>query len=145
MPRYYFAYGSNMDEGRMKERGVRIINKYPGKLIGWKLVFHEFLRDSGVYADIVEATNCFVEGIVYEVDESVDLLDEFENVPVDYLRKEMIIESMGKQLLCIVFVGNKANISGESRPKQKYLNHLLKAGLVSKTYYQKLEQTKTSD
>ena len=41
---YYFAYGSNMDEDKLKiKRRINFYKKFSGKIDGWEIVFDESL------------------------------------------------------------------------------------------------------
>jgi len=137
-----------MDKEWMKERGVKFTKRFSGKLIGWKLVFVEFPKFNldGGYANIEQDPHSIVEGIIYEVDDSVSKLDKFEQVPVDYFKKDLIVKSKDKEFLCLVYVGNKKNIGKNRAPTQDYLNHLLKGKeFLSEKYYEKLERLNTFD
>ena len=62
----YFAYGSNMNPARMKDRGVIFSSRELLRLPGYSLKFHKIARsspDTGV-ASIVPDENCVVEGLL---------------------------------------------------------------------------------
>ncbi|MCP3025930.1 gamma-glutamylcyclotransferase [Halobacillus sp. A5] len=82
-PVYYFAYGSCMDNARFKKAGVdhlfeRIIGG--AHLNHYEMLFSHHLTD-GARADIGEAENGLVEGVLYEVnEEALDYLYMREGV-----------------------------------------------------------------
>jgi len=134
-----------MDEERMKKRGVNFFNKFHGKLVGFKLVFQEFLKDKnkGSYANIVPDKDSFVEGVVYEVDESIAQLDGYENIPTNYNKEEVLISTDKGDILCLVYIGNKKNIGIQKSPKKEYLGHLLEGkSLLSEEYFDMLSKIK---
>ena len=85
---FYFAYGSNMDEGQMRERcpGARLVSS--AVLNNYRLDFTIFSpkRKCGC-ADVVSAPGHKVYGLVYSIsEEELVRLDGYENVPVAYKR-----------------------------------------------------------
>ena len=78
MNRFYFAYGSNMNPDRIRERipQARLVGKATIK--GWRL------RER-LYADIERARGGQVEGVLYLVtDSEVHRLDAYEGYPSVY-------------------------------------------------------------
>ena len=78
MNRFYFAYGSNMNPDRIRERipGARLVGKATIK--GWKLA-------ERLYADIERSKGSRVEGVLYLVTESERFrLDSYEGYPHIY-------------------------------------------------------------
>ena len=67
---YYFAYGSNMDEHRLKEkRKITFYEKFSGKLDGWELIFNKIAstKPGVAYSNIQTKENSSVEGIIYKI------------------------------------------------------------------------------
>src|SRR5579859_3551025 len=91
----YFAYGSNMNPKRMKERGVDFEKRVPGVLKGYELKFNRIwqLQYSGfAVANIVQNAETIVEGAVYTMpDEDIHKLDVFEGYPHEYTRKQVTV------------------------------------------------------
>ena len=78
MNRFYFAYGSNMNPDRIRERipGARLVGKAIIK--GWKLA-------ERLYADIERSRGARVEGVLYLVNETERFrLDSYEGYPHIY-------------------------------------------------------------
>ena len=78
MNRFYFAYGSNMNPDRIRERipMARLVGK--ATIRGWRL------RER-LYADIERAKGCAVEGVLYLVTQSEQYrLDAYEGYPSVY-------------------------------------------------------------
>ena len=140
----YFAYGSNLNEKRMINRGVNFKSKEKGILKGYKLVINKKSQKNPNigFANIIKDKNSEVEGIIYEVNHSEILkLDKFEGSPKHY-RKE-IIDINNKQ--CIVYIANDTWISNiELKTTEEYKNHILEGKeFLSKEYYDKLLEIKT--
>lgn len=84
----YFAYGSNMDQGQMKERcpGAELLG--PAALPGYRAAFTIFSpkRLCGC-ADIVSSEGDAVYGLLYRLsEEEMRRMDEFEGHPLHYQR-----------------------------------------------------------
>ncbi|PMP98165.1 MAG: gamma-glutamylcyclotransferase [Thermodesulfobacterium geofontis] len=145
----YFAYGSNMDPQRMKERGVNYISRKPAILEGWKLVFNKISSNNPNegYANIIKDKNSKVEGCLYEVEESeIKKLDKYEGYPNHYTRTEIEVMVEGNKVFATTYKANPEKISDALKPSKEYLNHLLKGyDCFSKEYLEKLKKTETLD
>ena len=75
----YFAYGSNMDASRMKERKISFASRQSAILSDYKLVFNKKARDGDhSYANIVQQAGETAEGILYDLAETeLSKLDYF--------------------------------------------------------------------
>ena len=76
--RFYFAYGSNMNPDRIRERipNARVVGR--ATIRGWRLV-------ERLYADIERAKGGRVEGVLYLVTETeMHRLDSYEGYPSVY-------------------------------------------------------------
>lgn len=83
----YFAYGSNMDEGRMKSRCPRARILGPGVMPGFELTFRK--SGSGYYASIDAVQGAFVPIVIWILQkEDLQRLDRCEGVgnPECYIR-----------------------------------------------------------
>lgn len=78
--KYYFAYGSNMNRERLRER-VHVVHKgQNGVLEGYRFRYNKMSKIDGTgKANICEAADEVVHGVCYELDEEgLDILDQFE-------------------------------------------------------------------
>jgi gamma-glutamylcyclotransferase (GGCT)/AIG2-like uncharacterized protein YtfP len=147
---YYFAFGSNMDIQRMKSRQASFTKIQRGILKDWKLVFNKInsrLKDAG-FANIVPENNSFVEGAIYEVNETtLDVLDRYEGSPREYHKKIIPVEtSNNKSLNCIVYIANHSKTNNSLKPEKNYLEHLLKGKeFLSENYFFDLKKIETID
>jgi len=81
----YFAYGSNMDPKRMKERKIRFSERKHAVLKGFRLEFNKIStrNPNEGYANIVRDEKGIVEGVLYEIrDEDIEKLDSTKDFPV---------------------------------------------------------------
>lgn len=144
---YYFAFGSNMNIERVKERKVKYLERFPATLKGYRLVFNkpDFNEPGLTYANIQPEENSIVEGALYLTDmESIKILDGFEGVPVHYLRKEIeVISYTGDIIKAWVYIAIEDTLK-PGKPSKDYLGHLL-AGkdLLSENYYEQLISVQT--
>jgi len=140
----YFAYGSNMDEKRMMERGVFFTSKEKGTLKGFRFIINKKSQKNPNigFANIIRDDNSEVEGIIYEVSqEDIFKLDKFEGHPKHYKRETYIINNKE----CIVYISNNIWTStNELESTEEYKNHILEGkDFLSEKYYNKLLEIKT--
>lgn len=96
MMHLYFAYGSNLDQGQMRDRCPDSELVDPSAYLdGYRLGFTWYSRvwSCGV-ADVVLADACKVWGFVYRLsDEDLEQLDYYENYPNSYTRFRVCVNS----------------------------------------------------
>lgn len=145
----YFAYGSNMNEERMKERGVQFSKREHAVLEGWKLKFNKIASDKVTgYANIEIDASSNIEGILYTIsDKGIKKLDIFEGYPTHYNRISVSVKlDNGKEAEAIVYVAQPDKIKEGLKPTKEYLNHLIKgSGILSLKYSEMLKKIKTID
>ncbi len=146
----YFAYGSNMDPARMKERGVMF---YSGELLilpGYSLKFHKITPhgpNTGA-ANIVPDEKGVVEGILYEITwAGIRNLDKYEGYPTEYNRLKLKVTlSEGTEKEIITYMAHPHRTQEGLKPARFYLEHLLQAeDILSEDYYNQLKVVETSD
>ena len=96
----YFAYGSNMNPERMKERGAHFTSIDSYKLRGYSLKFNKisFEKPCTGCANIVPDEMGVVEGVLYKITvQGLYNLDKFEGYPVHYDRVGFSIDMGGSQ------------------------------------------------
>lgn len=146
----YFAYGSNMNPNRMRERNVSFSSRTHAILEGWELTFNkESSRNSKEgYANITRKEGKIVEGVLYEISEpDLKILDNFEGCPDHYERKIVKVKlDNGELVEAYTYIANPKKVKEELKPTRKYLEHLLKArDLLSEKYCKNLEEVETID
>ena len=142
----YFAYGSNMDQDRMEERGIKIISAKSGIAKNCNLVFNKiaFFNDFIGYANIEFEANMFVEGVIYAIeDDDVKKLDKAEGYPNHYNKWKLKIETQNGEIEeCFTYIANPIRTRAGLKPTRDYLNHLLEGkDFLSNKYYKKLTST----
>ena len=127
---WYFAYGSNMNAARLKERGVAVRTRVCGRLDGWRLAFNKLRATVPVSGagNIVPAPGEAVFGTLNETDEAgLVALDRFEGVATSQYRRDKVTvlrTDTGQPVEAITYVA--LNVGADDlRPLQDYLEHLL--------------------
>lgn len=145
---YYFAFGSNMNIERLKERKVNFSERVLAYISDYKLVFNKksLGKPDQTYANIQKAESSIVEGALYLVDdESIKKLDFYEGVPLHYTRQkiDVIINKTDKKVKAWTYIANKDMITS-GKPSKEYLGHLL-AGkdLITESYFKNLSIVET--
>lgn len=156
---FYFAYGSNMDEDRLKKRMTFDAERYRGiphgkyKILGsvytkgYRLVFNKRGSNGSGKANLIDDPKCWIEGILYKLDQNgINRLDINEGVTNgDYYRCDNFeVFTKQKSIKCSIYLSNK--LESGLKPTKKYLCHLLKGKpYLSTEYYNKLLKVETSD
>jgi hypothetical protein len=147
--RFYFAYGSNMNEQRLRQRiGDNFITIGRGYLERYELTFNKKSNQypyNGV-ANIVQNKYKSVEGILYQfignehdVLSSIMKLDRAEGanynremykIKIDLRDNNGIFESMPQdQILAYIYIcKNPSYMDSSLKPSAEYLNHLISGG-----------------
>ena len=146
----YFAYGSNMDPERMRQRGIEFSRREYTILNGWRLVFNKiaFPNSKEGYANIERDEEGVVEGILYEIQESgLTKLDGYEGYPDHYNRIKVRVKlSNAQEVEGITYIAQHNKIGSGLKPSKDYLNHLLKGcDLLSEKYCEMLRKWETLD
>lgn len=140
----YFAYGSNMNVARMRERGMRFDAAVGARLGGFQLQFHKRSRQhpGAGHANIAYAPGATVEGVLYTLSgiEEISRMDPFESTPVNYSREVVLVNTAEGALPTWIYVANPAVLDPGLKPPRSYLDHLL-AGepFLSASYFQMLQ------
>ena len=153
---WYFAYGSNMDPARLRERctdrGVAIRERIAGRLAGWRLAFNKQRRQrpgEGV-ANVIEDPAGVVEGTLNRMAPSgLDLLDVHEGVSLGQYRRHdvrVLRADSGIAVEAIMYVARPEVVADGLRPARWYLDHLLAGGdMLSPQYRGWLAATAVAD
>ncbi len=147
MSRFYFAYGSNMNPGRMQTRGLRVVSARSGRLDGLQLLFNKRATDAPhrSYANIAYAPEACVQGVLYELADTSEIhkMDPFEGAPWRYSRDVFnVMTDDTNAVPAWVYVANKAVLASGLKPARWYLEHLLAGrAYLTPDYYQRLAAT----
>jgi len=143
----YFAYGSNMSEKRMIDRGLTPSGKQIGILNNYKFLINKksFKNPDKGFANIQISDGDVVEGILYEVSESdIKKLDRFEGYPKHYSRKTLMIQTQNKEFVsAIVYIAQPNWTSQkELNATEEYKNFILEGkNFISDNYYKFLNES----
>jgi gamma-glutamylcyclotransferase (GGCT)/AIG2-like uncharacterized protein YtfP len=143
LPERYFAYGSNLNAERMKNRKAFYTHRVHAKLHGYRLVF-AFNSGSGFgSASIVPDPNSEVHGALYTLEKGgLEKLDMFEWVDKKgYRRSTMKVElDSGEMMDCTAYIAMPDFEKDGLIPSKDYLGHLLKGkDILPADYYSFLE------
>ena len=119
---YYFAYGTNLNQGQMLERCPDSQPKFVATLPNYKLVFVGWSRQwRGGVASIRPFRGEKVLGAVYEVsDRDLRRLDSYEGYPRSYNRLNVtVFDEDGEPTKAITYI--KSGQSDEAQPSKEYL------------------------
>jgi len=142
----YFAYGSNMNSERMKQRKIKFSKREWAILKGWRLEFNKMSSrnpEKEGYANIVRDNEGVVEGILYEIlKEDIIKLDSYEGYPSHYDRIYVKVNlKNGKEIEAVTYIAQPDKIKDGLKPSKEYLNHLLKGcDLLSEEYCKRLRE-----
>jgi len=105
----YFAYGPNMDEDTLTERGVAFGKVCTGKVRHMRLAFYKPGEDGTGMADLQDKKGAEVEGVIYDVPEdSLDRLDIYEGVDRGHYRRQTVtVQTSRGELECVTYRASK--------------------------------------
>ena len=147
---YYFAYGSNMDPERMRERLGRLPERKAASLAGWILKFNKIASRNPRegYANIMQQNGAVTEGILYDItDAETGKLDVKEGYP-DHYNKVALQVRLGNdtEVRAMTYVAQHDKVNDSLKPSRDYLRHLLAdMEFLSEGYIRKLEAVETID
>jgi len=143
----YFAYGSNMNPERVRQRGMAFSHVSAARLEGFTLAFDKTSSaHPGLgHANIAHAPGGWVEGVLYWLDgvDEIRRMDPFESTPVNYSREVVRVRVHVDHLPSLpvpdgidgedgsilvptwTYVANPAVRRSGLLPPRSYLEHLL--------------------
>ncbi len=128
-PRFYFAYGSNMNPARVTERGVRFDAICGAVMDAVRLAFDKQSRThprSG-HANLAYDPGARVEGLLYRLESDVEIhrMDAFEATPINYSRDVVRVRTARGEIAAWTYFANASVLRRGLRPERGYLSHLL--------------------
>ena len=129
----YFAYGSNMNPERMRQRGLRFVCAQAAELPGHTLVFDKRVahRCAAGHANIRYQVGATVHGVLYRLAEPelILVMDPYEQAPINYGREifQLVtqVAAVRRETPAWVYVGNPGVLQDGLRPEPEYMAHLL--------------------
>lgn len=126
---YYFAYGSNMNLGQMKNRCPSARFLHCTMLRGYKFVYDGCSsRRGGAVANVVKSENGIVYGALFEVDETcIKKLDRHEGYPTCYQREVVeVLDDKNNAFKAIIYLRETQQ---EGQPSDEYRNLVLQGAI----------------
>ena len=147
---HYFAYGSNMNPARVRERGLRFTSVQGASLNDRRLVFDKVsrLHPNAAHANVVYAPGEQVEGVLYRLQGADEILkmDPFERAPWNYGRDAVPVQAGDEVLWAWTYFANRAVRRDGLNPPAEYLAHLLAGrAYLSADYFDRLARTPVAD
>ena len=144
---YYFAYGSNMNSDRVRQRKMSFESASSGRLLDYSLRFNKrsVKYPGAAAANVVASAKGVTEGVVYRLadPEQIEMMDPYEGYPVLYRRTALPIVTKAGVVDAWVYIANEDHVAEGLAPAQWYLNHLLAGrGYLSASYFESLLQIK---
>ncbi len=141
--RDYFAFGSNMNPRRVRERGLVVESIAGARLHGFELVFNKQARDDRGLgrANIRHRPGSIVEGVLYRLVDSLEIekMDRFEGTPRHYRRELVPVSSGDGVRWAWTYLANPAMVVDGLLPDRAYLEHLIAGGsFLSEAYLERL-------
>ena len=132
---WYFAYGSNMDVGRLIDKrlhpeGVKTGDRLLGVLEGWQLVFNKPWAKfaQGAAANIMQKQGATVYGTLTLMEpRGLEVLDHYEGVAGGHYRRETLMidcPALSKPVEAVAYIAVK-DLADGLLPPRFYLDHLL--------------------
>ena len=146
----YFAYGSNMDAERMRERNISFSQRIHATLKGYSSKFNKVAscNPKEGYANIVPNEKGIVEDVLYEISQSdLPKLDKCEGYPNHYGKIRVKVQSdEGQQVEVVTYIAQPDKIMQNLKPSKDYLKRLLKGrDILPEDYCRRLESWETLD
>jgi gamma-glutamylcyclotransferase (GGCT)/AIG2-like uncharacterized protein YtfP len=133
---FVFAYGSNLDSKRMRDRVPSATVVGISELPLHTLRFHKWNEDGTAKANalLTGAESDRVEGVIYQVDEAhLPALDRFEGNGNGYERYSMPFRvrkgARRGAYQAWVYIGQESHIDDELLPAQWYVDHVVRGAL----------------
>ena len=142
--RWYFAYGSNLSQGRMKQRTGAVPPARKASLNHYRLSFN-LHADEAIYANIVPSPQSIVWGVAYWISgEMMNALDGYEAVALGHYRRSRVeVETEnGERLRTETYIGGERFVGEEGRPSKAYLQFILAGARehnLPKSYVRRVE------
>lgn len=133
--RFYFAYGSNMNEAQM------LLRCPDAAAVGIaRLSDHRFLINERGVASIAECGGRVVCGLLWDISESDERnLDLYEGVAKGFYRKSEVVVALqqGQTVNGLVYV---ASSNKEGKPRPGYMEKIIRAAVGLRLPTQNLEE-----
>jgi gamma-glutamylcyclotransferase len=140
---YYFAYGSNMDNGELKRKGIEDVEVFGSAILdGYELKFNKLSKKDGSgKANIIRKDGSTVEGVIYIfTKEQMGTMDTKEGS--GYKQVKVFPISDGKNIEAVAYVATGTALRENLLPTKDYLEKILRGAKefqLSDSYTKQLE------
>jgi len=126
----YFAYGSNMDPARMRDRIGRIPEAQGAELPGYVLRFNKRAQKHPTigFANVAPDPEGVVYGILYDIaEDDLSAIDHYEGATRGHYARESVEVFLadGSEIEAVAYIACPEWIEDGLLPTGDYLNHLL--------------------
>ena len=125
---YYFAYGSNLNPQRMKDRGVLFTKRELAQLNGYEFLLNKLRINGTAAANIRPKDGSTLYGLLYTCTPDVfQKLDVFEGVAAGhYSRETVVVMVNGRKQEAITYIASGSSCDDNLRKvDEDYLSHIL--------------------
>jgi hypothetical protein len=127
--RYYFAYGSNMNERQLQSRGVKPLAVAVAKLSDHRISFHGYSKTwDGAIETVIAEPGSEVWGVIYTLRFSdAERLDYWQDVRLDgtgayFLFPAVVTDTKGTQHHVLLY--KKDILESAEKPSREYLEFI---------------------
>lgn len=124
----YFAYGSNLNIQRIRQRIGRTPNARRVELAGYQLLFNKRGSETQSFANITDEKNGRVLGVIYECSESeLKDLDRHEGVAGQHYTRHLVwvTTESGERLQAVTYIAGENFICENLQPTDDYLQIII--------------------
>jgi gamma-glutamylcyclotransferase (GGCT)/AIG2-like uncharacterized protein YtfP len=143
-----FAYGSNMNIGRLRKRVPSATKVCNASLDSYSFAFNKKSKDGSVKGNIVQTNNVDdkVWGVVFEIDEKEkEKLDDAEGLGKGYNETMIdVLDTDGQLINAQVYIADSAAIDDTLHPYDWYKEYVVsgaKENVLPEGYISKLESS----
>lgn len=142
----YIAYGSNLNITQMGYRCPFARVHGVGRIEDYRLAFKAL--GACAYATIEPSEGDYVPVVLWEIGQCEEKrLDRYEGFPTHYYKKEIIVQTAGRETQGMVYVMNET--AHYARPEQQYFNAVLEGyrsfGLEEHKLYEALYRAENKE
>jgi len=129
---WYFAYGSNMKESRLKKRKVRIFDHHVGYIVDFSFCYNKIGADNSAKGNIIPQQGDIVWGVFFKIPEE-DYLHLHKTYEIGYQQFEIEgITNHHQTIPAKSFYALPENTDNKMSPNKKYYEIVLEGAREKK-------------
>ena len=126
---HYFAYGSNLCTGQMRELLGRLPSSVIARLPGYRFAFNiADAKAAEVYGNLTQKDGSEVWGVIYECwPAEIEKLDQFEDLASSLYRRQRIVVVLRsrKRVEAEAYFAGDAHTGPEQKPSAEYARKII--------------------